>query len=502
MGLNKVYFHSLRFMVFFPVVLLVQYLLPKKVRYLWLLIASYFFYMCWNPAYGLLLLGVTGITYLCGLLVFRGKTQKIKKGFVTLGFACSLGILAYFKYWPFLSENMNRLFGMLKISAQVPVFDVLLPVGISFYTFQALGYLMDVYRGKIDAERNFCRYALFVSFFPQLMSGPITRAPKMLPQILEPKPFHFDRMRKGLLLMLWGLFLKLVIADRAAIFVNAVYGDPLNHAGLTMVVAMLFFTLQIYCDFAGYSATAIGAAQVLGFELGINFRQPYLAVSVSDFWRRWHISLSSWFRDYLYIPMGGSRKGAFRKYLNIMVTFLVSGLWHGASWNFIIWGGINGLAQVLGDLRNKLAARLGTQKWLDFFTSKEREKPFSAKLLSIMITFVIINVTWVFFRAPSAEAAMLILQRAVMVFNPWVLVDGSLYQLGIAQAEFSMLLMAIGLMAVVDVLHERGFSFRDSLLKQQLWFRWTVYLLMIFAVLLLGIYGPAMDASAFIYVQF
>ena len=498
MGLNRVFFHSLSFMAFFPVVLLVQYLLPGKARYLWLLLSSYFFYMCWNPVYGALLLAVTAITYLCGLLISQGKAAKAKKSLATLGVVCSLGILVFFKYWPFLSENLNLLLSALKISVRIPVFDVLLPVGISFYTFQALGYLVDVYRGKIEAERNFFRYALFVSFFPQLMSGPITRAPQMIPQILAPKPFDFDRMRKGLLGMLWGLFLKLVIADRAAILVNAVYGDPLNHAGLTMVVAMLFFTLQIYCDFAGYSATAIGAAQVLGFDIGINFRQPYFAVSVADFWRRWHISLSSWFRDYLYIPMGGSRRGNSRKYLNIMVTFLVSGLWHGASWNFIIWGGMNGLAQVLGDLRNRWMAKAPFAR----FAKTEKDKPFSAKLLRILVTFCIVNVTWVFFRAPSGAAAMVILRRAVMVFNPWVLVDGSLYRLGIQQAEFSMLLLAIGLMILVDVFHERGFSFRDSILRQQLWFRWLVYFAMIFAVLLLGIYGPAMDASAFIYAQF
>ena len=502
MGLDAVLFHSFSFMVFFPLTLLVQYVLPAKVRYLWLLAASYFFYMCWNPAYAVLLFAITALTYLCGLLLSGAKEQRRQKCLVALGFVCCVGLLIYFKYWPFLTESINSLLAVAGLPARLPAFDVLLPVGISFYTFQALGYLVDVYRGKMAAERNFFRYALFVGFFPQLMSGPITRAPEMLPQFEKPRPFDFDQVRKGLLFMLWGLFLKLVIADRAAILVNTVYNDPLNHVGLTMVVATLFFSLQIYCDFAGYSATAIGAAQVLGFDLGINFRQPYLATSVSDFWRRWHISLSSWFRDYLYIPLGGSRRSRWRKYLNIMITFLVSGLWHGANWSYLIWGGLNGLAQVLGDCRRQLSSHICKSKWAAPLLSASKEKPFSARLLSTLATFFIINLTWVFFRAPSAEAALLILRRSVIVFNPWIFVDGSLFRLGIGQGEFGMLMLAVALLVLVDVLHERGFSFRTQLLKQQLWFRWLVYLSMLFAVLLLGMYGPSTDAATFIYAQF
>lgn len=495
-------FNSLGFLVFFPTVLLVHYLLPQKIRYLWLLLTSYFFYMCWNPVYALLILMSTVVTYACGLLIERAEAHKTKKSFVVVAFLCNLGILVIFKYSGFLVENINGLLAAIGADGRVPTFDLLLPVGISFYTFQVLGYVMDVYRAEVAAERNFFRYALFVSFFPQLVAGPIGRSTHLLSQFNHPKPFDFDRMRKGLLLMLWGFFQKLVIADRVAILVNNVYSDPTNHVGLTLLVATIFFAIQIYCDFGGYSAIAIGAAQVLGFELSPNFRQPYLATSVTDFWHRWHISLSTWFRDYLYIPLGGSRCGRLRKYVNVTVTFLASGLWHGASWNYVIWGALNGLFQVLGDIKRLFWQWLGGHKPLSHLFPESKEKPFSARFLSNLITFMLINVTWVFFRAPSLDMALVIFRQAFAVFNPWVLIDGSLYQLGIAQTEFWVLMCSIGLLFVTDVLHEHGFSFRDGLLKQQIWYRWLVYFCMIFAVLLLGVYGPEMTASAFIYSQF
>lgn len=495
-------FNSLAFLIFFPTVLFIHYLLPVKVRYLWLLVTSYFFYMCWNPVYALLMLTSTAITFVCGLLVGKADTQKKKKFFVALCFVCNLGILIFFKYSNFLGENVNQLLSLFGIAQRVPRIDVLLPVGISFYTFQALSYVVDAYREDVPVERNFFRYALFVSFFPQLVAGPIERSANLLRQVHQPQPFDFERARRGLLLMLWGLFQKIVIADRAAILVNAVYDDPLNHAGLTLMVATALFAVQIYCDFGGYSAIAIGAAQVLGFELRPNFRQPYLAVSVADFWRRWHISLSTWFRDYLYIPLGGGRKGTPRKYWNVMVTFVVSGLWHGASWSYVIWGALNGLMQVLGDARRIFVGWLRRTKPVARLLPMRGKPPFSARLLNVLITFVFINLTWVFFRAPTAEAAFTVLRQTFACFNPWVLIDGSLYKLGIEATEFWVLMIAILLLLCVDVMHEKGFSFREGLLRQQLWFRWAVYLGMIFAVLLFGIYGPNMAASAFIYFQF
>ena len=265
----------------------------------------------------------------------RSRTRA-KKLCIALSFIANLGVLGYFKYANFLLDNINALLAHLHVVYQAPAVDVLLPVGISFYTFQALGYTMDVYRGEIRAERNFFKYALFVSFFPQLVAGPIERSKNLLRQFDEKHHLNFESLRSGFILMLWGYFLKLVLSDRIAIFVDAVYGDPATYAGWYLIVASILFAFQIYCDFAGYSTIAKGAAEMMGFELMDNFNAPYYSRSVAEFWRRWHISLSGWFRDYLYIPLGGSRRGTLRKYVNLLIVFFVSGLWHGAQWAFVV----------------------------------------------------------------------------------------------------------------------------------------------------------------------
>lgn len=494
-------FDSLAFAIFFPITLLVYYLLPLKCRHFGLLFASYVFYMYWNPMYALLLIVCTLITYIGGLGIAIQTSPRRKKIWLVCTIVFCFCILVFFKYTPFITASLNNLLTALGSKKTIPVFDIVLPLGISFYTFQAVGYVIDVYRGKIETEKDFFRYALFVSFFPQLLAGPISRASTLLTQINTPKNFNLSHVKKGFLLMLWGFFLKLVIANRAATLVNAVYNDPLNFIGLTFFVATLFFSIQIYCDFAGYSAIAMGAAQVLGFDLLDNFRQPYFSVSISDFWHRWHISLSTWFRDYLYIPLGGNRHGLFRKYLNIMITFLVSGLWHGSSWSYILWGALNGFMQIIGDLKNHILSWLSNRKLIKNFTFP-KQKPFSARLASILITFSLINVSWVFFRAQSIAAAFTILQRSVAAFNPWIFIDGSLYRLGIERTEFWFLVAFVGFLFYVDLKHERGFPFRDAILRQQLWFRWLCYLGLLFSILLFGVYGPNMEAASFIYVQF
>jgi D-alanyl-lipoteichoic acid acyltransferase DltB (MBOAT superfamily) len=323
-------FNSIEFLIFFPIVVVVYFIIPDKIKHLWLLIASYYFYMCWNAKYALLILASTIVTYISGILLDKVKNQTLlKKSVVTASFVINLGILFYFKYINFMLVIFTRIFAKLHIQLNTPVFDIILPVGISFYTFQALSYTMDVYRGEIKAEKNFFRYALFVSFFPQLVAGPIERSKNLLKQLSVPQKFSFENMREGLLLMMWGYYLKLVLADRIAIFVDTVYGDYKTYPGMYLIIATMLFAVQIYCDFAGYSTIAMGAAKVLGVELMENFNAPYLSTSVAEFWRKWHISLTSWFKDYLYIPLGGSRKGKLRKYLNKMIVFLVSGLWHG-----------------------------------------------------------------------------------------------------------------------------------------------------------------------------
>ena len=310
-------FNSMEFMIFFPIVILVYFILPEKAKQFWLLIASYYFYMCWNAKYALLILFSTVITYTSGLMMEQIKHMswddirkvKYKKIVVALSFTLNLAILFYFKYINFAFSIVRGVFGSIHIELHVPEFDIILPVGISFYTFQALSYTMDVYRDEIYAEKNFFRYSLFVSFFPQLVAGPIERSKNLLKQLDKPQKFDFDRAREGFLLMLWGFFLKIVLADRIAVFVDTVYADFETYGGAYLVVATLLFAIQIYCDFYGYSVIAMGAAKILGVQLMENFDAPYLSVSVAEFWRRWHISLTSWFKDYLYIPLGGGTKG-------------------------------------------------------------------------------------------------------------------------------------------------------------------------------------------------
>ena len=331
-------FNSYAFLAFFPIVTLAYYLMPMRARRPWLLAASYYFYMCWNAQYALLIAASTLVTYLCALALGRMEAKAGRRAVLALGLAINLGILCFFKYFGFFTDTFARIAARLGVRMAIPAFDVLLPVGISFYTFQALGYMIDVYRGKLPPERSLMRYALFVSFFPQLVAGPIERSENLLRQVNEDHPLDEKAVRDGLLVMLLGFFEKLVIADRASLYVDAVYGNWQQASGLQILLATVAFAFQIYGDFGGYSHIAIGAAKVLGYDLMENFRQPYFAVSVRDFWRRWHISLSTWFREYVYIPLGGNRKGKGRQLLNIAIVWLLTGLWHGASWNFVLWG--------------------------------------------------------------------------------------------------------------------------------------------------------------------
>lgn len=330
-------FNSAQFLIFFPVVVLFYFIIPSKFKNIWLLFASYYFYMCWNARYIVLIAFCTVVTYLCSFFISRYEAKHIKTFFLIICLLCNLSILFIFKYLNFALLTLNRSLSIFSIQLNLPVFDILLPVGISFYTFQALSYTIDVYRGTIKAEKNFLTYALFVSFFPQLVAGPIERSKNLLSQLNETRSFDYDRIKSGILLMCLGYFQKMIIASRAAALVDTVYNNYETYSGLPLLLAILLFSVQIYCDFGGYSMIAIGAAEVLGIKLMENFHQPYFAESIQDFWRRWHISLSTWFRDYVYIPLGGNRCKRSRKYFNLLVTFLISGLWHGASMHFVIW---------------------------------------------------------------------------------------------------------------------------------------------------------------------
>lgn len=491
-------FNSFNFLLFFPIVTGIYYLIPHKFRYLWLLFASYYFYMSWNPKYALLIATSTLLTYGSGILIAKAdkKKQELKKRFwVGISFLSNLSILFFFKYFDFAIANINTVFIKFGIDLIQPQFDVILPVGISFYTFQALSYTMDVYRKDIYVERNLLKYALFVSFFPQLVAGPIERSKNLLVQISERHSFDYERVKSGLLLMLWGLFLKLVIADRIAILVNQVYGQYTYYLGLQVVVATLFFGIQIYCDFNSYSLIAKGAAEVMGFRLMDNFKQPYFSRSIQEFWQRWHISLSTWFRDYLYIPLGGNRKGTWRKYANIMIVFLVSGLWHGANWTFVMWGFLHGAFQVIGQvlcpLKNTVFDFLGINR-----------KNFGYQLGQGVITFFLVNFAWIFFRAPSLDDAFGVIQQIFLKWNPIVFVDGTLWQLGLNQKNFLLALAAIFVMICMSIAEYHGVDWRKKVLEQGFLFRWSVYLLLLFSIVIFGVYGPGYSESQFIYFQF
>lgn len=496
-------FNSSQFLIFFPIVTLVYFLIPHKVRYIWLLICSYYFYMCWNPAYALLILTSTILTYLSGLgmeyvsmhVLEERKQQLLKRLCLALCFVINLGILCYFKYYNFFLDSISFVLAKWNIAFAPGHIDVILPVGISFYTFQALSYSADVYRKEIHAEKNPFKYALFVSFFPQLVAGPIERSGRLLRQFDEKHSFSFDRTLDGLSCMLWGYFLKIVVADRIAVFVDAVYENLEAYGGCFVLVAAVLFLFQIYCDFAGYSTIALGAARILGFELTDNFRAPFFSKSVSEYWNRWHVSLNLWFRDYIYIPLGGSRKGKIRKYLNILVVFLVSGLWHGAAWSFVAWGMINGVAQILGEVfmpvRNKLVESLGLNR-----------DSFSHRLYRTVTTFLLVTFSFIFFRAGSIERAMVAVKSLWQVKNPWIFVDNSLYNLGLDRRSFQFMLFSMAIILVADFFKYRGVVIREKIAKQELWFRMAVYLFAVIGILTFGIWGSGYDAATFIYFQF
>ena len=495
-------FNSTIFLLFFPIVLIIYFAIPDKAKNIFLLIASYYFYMSWNPKYAILILTVTVVTYVSGLMIDRFRHEfgeKKRAPYIKLiliaGLIVPFGLLFVFKYTNFSLGLFGWIMSKIGINITVPVFDVLLPVGISFYTFQAVGYIVDVYRGTIEAEHSFFKYALFVSFFPQLVAGPIERSGNLLSQ-LTPHKFDYENFRDGFMLMIWGYFLKLVIADRAAIFVNAVYGDYVTYSGAYIIVATMLFSVQIYCDFMGYTVIAMGAARILGIKLTDNFNAPYLSGNVAEFWRRWHISLTSWFRDYLYFPLGGSRKGKLRKCINIMIVFMVSGLWHGANLAFVLWGGLNGLYQIIGEallpVRKKIRETMHiSPEWKIY------------RLAGILITYCLVTFSWLFFRAGALRDCVGLLRNLFASSRTLNLLDGeSLYACGLDRAEFIVLLTAILVLLITDILKSRGIIIREMILRQPYLIRLLAIPVFICIILLFGIYGPEYEESAFIYFQF
>lgn len=481
-------FNSLEYLYFFIIVVSLYFLLQSKYRWIWLLISSYYFYMCWNPKYALLLLLSTIITYLSGIFIENiansSKNNSIKlkqkKWVLTLSLISNLSILFIFKYFNFFNTNISILFKKLDLNWSVSNFNLILPVGISFYTFQALSYSMDVYSGRLKAQRNFGKYALFVSFFPQMVAGPIERSTNLISQLDEKFDFDYLRIKKGLYLILWGLFKKVVIADRVAAVVNTIYNNPSNHSALEMIIATIFFSIQIYCDFSSYSDIAIGSAQVMGYRLMQNFDTPYFAASISEFWRKWHISLSTWFRDYLYIPLGGSKVSKLKKYRNLMIVFLVSGIWHGANWTFIVWGVLHGFFQIIENELKLLNKQLGIK---------------IHKFIKILLTIVLVSFAWIFFRANNIDDALYIIKN---IFN---FSTKTFESKNIGLDNFDLIIASISIVILLFVDYYNFETLSEKLSKSSTFKRWSIYIILTFSIIIFGYYGDTV-AKEFIYFQF
>ena len=490
-------FNSFGFLIFFPIVLALHFLLPLKIRWIALLIASYYFYISWNPELIYLIAFTTLISYVSALIIHRSKRAGIRKLWLTLTLIVCLGILFFYKYFNFLSTSVTEILRRFSLPVNDFTLDLILPVGISFYTFQTLSYVIDVYRGNIEPERHFGYYALYVSFFPQLVAGPIERPENLLPPLKVKHVPEPDNFREGLKIMVCGFFKKLVVADILATYVNSVFNSPNEATGLAVVAASCLFAVQIYCDFSGYTDIAIGCARIMGIRLMQNFNMPYMARSIKEFWSRWHISLSSWFRDYVYIPLGGNRCSSARQSFNVFVVFLLSGIWHGANWTFVLWGILHGVYQIVGKitlpLRKKLCALLHINRDSEIFHWWER-----------LVTFVLVGIAWIFFRANSLSDLGTLLTKLFTDWGGTGYWDLSLARLSITPAEIVIAILAVIVMNLWDLLimqnkdsvcfnrYDEAKSVRDTS---------YVYLLMCICVawfILLAGNG----ASSFIYFQF
>ncbi len=490
-------FNSASFLIFFPMVLAFYFAIPHRFRWSLLLFGSYYFYMCWKPEYVVLIVISTIIDYYSGIQMGKREEKAKRRPFLLLSLAANLGLLFSFKYFNFFSESVREAFNYFNVFYDVPTFDLLLPVGISFYTFQTLSYSIEVYNGRQSPERHLGIFALYVSFFPQLVAGPIERSTNLLPQFSKRQVYDYDRVVDGLKIMLWGLFKKVVIADRLAFYVDAIYNQPGEYQGLSVLVATYFFAFQIYCDFSGYSDMAIGAAKVMGFDLMENFRRPYFSKSIAEFWRRWHISLSTWFRDYVYIPLGGNRVVKWRWYYNLMVVFVVSGLWHGANWTFVVWGGLHGFYLVFSimtaDVRARLLGRLRLESMPALRAAGVRMSPSMVKWMQVFVTFHLVLLAWIFFRANNISEAFLLLGQ---IFS-WNEASTVLTIPGFGVREMVTSFLVIGVLLVVHLV-ERRQNFREYLAQRSVWVRTSVYAGCVVAIAVLGKF----DAKQFIYFQF
>lgn len=478
-------FNSLTFIIFLAVVLTLYYTLPQKLKWIMLLIASCIFYMGWRAEL-IILIGISTFSNWILSILINDKPKK-RKIFLIISLIINFGLLFIFKYMVFINHSFMWLYNYFGWTYPISDFDIILPMGISFYTFQVASYTIDVYYGKYKPERNYFKLALFITFFPQLVAGPIERADRLLGQLFIKHKLKPENISAGVKLMLMGYFKKIVIADRAATLVNTVYNSPEEYKGLPLVVATLFFTFQIYCDFSGYTDIARGVAKLMDIDLMVNFDRPYFSKSIKEFWRRWHISLSTWFRDYVYIPLGGSRCSQGRRYFNLMVTFLTSGLWHGANWTFLLWGGLHGAYQVIGDLKNKVIP--------------VKYNFFLVNIFRIIICFVLVSFGWIFFRANTISDAVYIVRN---IFVGWGNISNAQYlyetfnNMGLQMFEIMLVVIAIGFLLLTEVISFK-YDIHTLLSKAPFPFRFVYYYILACFIFTMGVFS---GGGQFIYFQF
>ena len=471
-------FNSLSFAIFLPIVFTLYWLLPHKYRWMLILISSYYFYMSWNVKYVILILFTTVISYTAAILIEKSDNEKSKKMILAVAAISCLGVLFFFKYFNFVSSSVSDFLQLFAIKMNPITLKIMLPVGISFYTFQTLSYVIDVYKGAVVAEKHFGYYAAFISFFPQLVAGPIERTSNLLPQIKAKHEFDYDKASYGLKLMAWGFFKKLAIADVISRYVDMVYANIDIATGFDLFIGIFFFTIQIYCDFSGYSDIAIGTAKLLDIDLMRNFNSPYFSTSIKEFWSRWHISLSTWFRDYVYIPLGGNKCSRSRRNFNLLVTFLVSGLWHGANWTYVVWGGIHGLGQILEKS----------------FIKKEKDCRI-VKVLSWLIVFAFCNLAWVFFRAGTIEQALHYMHRFLISFsNP---LSFRHTNIGLGYKQLRKILMSIAILGIFDFMSIKKDVIK-IISKRPVIIRWIIYVILLYYIII----EMPLGTSSFIYFQF
>jgi len=464
-------FNSIDFAIFLPIVFLLYWFATNKnlkLQNLLIVFASYLFYGWWDWRFLFLILFSTIIDYSVGIRLKKNEYKSKRKGLLWTSILVNLGFLGFFKYYNFFLDSFVTAFSFFGTEIQLNSLNIILPVGISFYTFQTLSYTIDIYKGKLEPTKDFIAFSAFVSFFPQLVAGPIERATNLLPQFYIKRKFEYENISKGLKMMLWGFFMKLVVADRLSLYVESVYGNIDMHSGISLMMATAFFAIQIYCDFGGYSLIAIGCAKLFGFSLMQNFNRPYLSLSFKEFWSRWHISLSTWFRDYLYIPLGGNRKGKIRTNTNLLVTFIVSGLWHGANWTFIIWGALHGLYLVI-------------EKILGNFRIP--------KILNIIFIFSLTNFAWIFFRASSVEESFKII-RLIFTSSNFDLYIGD-------KGIFSFSILALLILFINDFISEY-YPKLKLFENKSIFVRYLSITFIIIYIIAFGVF----DNSQFIYFQF